>query len=157
MTSRTTLREELVAVVEQWMTLWQKANTDLVDRLHAEDFHDHGAAGREPGRDGFRRGIEKLYEAFPDFYATTDDMVVEESSGKVAVRWTATGTHKGPFLGFEPTNRSVTFHGIEIVRIADGVIVERWGEWDGLEIIEQLGSDSNGLETRPIPTPDVEE
>jgi steroid delta-isomerase-like uncharacterized protein len=141
MRANKTSREELVAVVEQWMVLWQNGNMDLVDALHAEDFHDHGAAGRDPSRDGFRQGIRDLYEAFPDFHATTDDMVVEEVSGKVAVRWTASGTHKGSFLGFEPTNRSITFHGIEIVRIADGVIAERWGEWDGLEILEQIAGD----------------
>jgi steroid delta-isomerase-like uncharacterized protein len=144
MTSSDTRRDQLEAVVERWMELWQNGNMDLVNALHAEDFHDHGAGGRDPCREGFKRGIEKLYRAFPDFHATTDDVIVEEASGKVAVRWTATGTHKGTFLGFEPTNRQITFHGIEIVRISGGVIVERWGEWDGLELLEQLASDPKG-------------
>lgn len=144
MTSSKTTRKQLEAIVERWMELWQNRNTELVEGLHADDFRDHGAAGRDPSREGFRQGIEELYRAFPDFYATTDDVVVEEASGKVAVRWTATGTHKGAFLGFEPTNRQIIFHGIEIVRICGGVIAERWGEWDGLELLEQLAGESNG-------------
>jgi predicted ester cyclase len=57
---------------------------------------------------------------------------------RLAIRWSATGTHRGSFFGVAPTGRRVTFHGIEIVRIADGRIAERWGEWNGEEIREQL-------------------
>jgi len=60
-------------------------------------------------------------------------------SGTIAVRWTATGTHTGPYLGAAPTGRSIAFKGIEIVRVRDGLITERWGEWDGLDLIVQLG------------------
>ncbi len=35
--------------------------------------------------------------------------------------------------------RTVRFKGIEIIRIRDGLIVERWGEWDGIDLLEQLG------------------
>jgi predicted ester cyclase len=61
-----------------------------------------------------------------------DDLVIDAAAGKVAVRWTATGTHQGKFLGVEPTGRRVVFRGIEIVHIEDGLIIERWGEWDGI-------------------------
>jgi predicted ester cyclase len=157
MTSSHTSREELEAIIERWMVLWQGGSRDLVDDLHAERFHDYGAAGRDPSRMGFKEGIEELYRAFPDFYATTDDMVIEEKSGKVAVRWSATGSHEGGFMGFEPTHRQITFHGIEIVRVVDGVIVERWGEWDGLDLLEQLSSESDVLETKAVGAPDIEE
>jgi hypothetical protein len=30
--------------------------------------------------------------------------------------------------------------GIDILRIADGLIVERWGETNGLETMQQLGA-----------------
>jgi predicted ester cyclase len=33
----------------------------------------------------------------------------------------------------------IQFVGIEIVRVADGRIAERWGEWDGLALLDQLG------------------
>jgi predicted ester cyclase len=31
------------------------------------------------------------------------------------------------------------FAGIEIIRVAEGRIVERWGEWDGMDLLLQLG------------------
>ena len=55
------------------------------------------------------------------------------------MRWAAVGTHRGAYLGAEPTGRRVTFKGIEVIRVRDGRIAERWGEWDGLELLGQLG------------------
>jgi predicted ester cyclase len=64
--------------------------------------------------------------------------VIDDSQGKVTIRWTSTGTHRGEFAGIAPTNRVITFHGIEIIRVKDGQIAERWGEWDGEAIFAQL-------------------
>jgi predicted ester cyclase len=54
------------------------------------------------------------------------------------VRWTATGSHLGAFLGRPPSGRTVTVHGIEVIRCSDGVVAERWGEWDEHAILTQL-------------------
>ena len=42
-------------------------------------------------------------------------------------------------MGVLPTGERVTFEGIEILLIEDGLIVERWGEWDGISVLKQLG------------------
>lgn len=76
--------------------------------------------------------------AFPDFTASTEDLVVDETSGKVAIRWSAVGTHRAEFLAYPATGRRITFRGIEIIRIQRGKIIERWGEWDGRDLAEQL-------------------
>jgi steroid delta-isomerase-like uncharacterized protein len=89
-------------------------------------------------REGFKRGILDLHKAFPDFHAVVEDLVVDEASQTVAVRWMARGTHQGPYLGVPATGRTIHFQGIEIIRVKDGLIAERWGEWDGLDLVEQL-------------------
>ena len=38
-----------------------------------------------------------------------------------------------------PTGRTIAFTGIEIGRIAEGQIVERWGTYDQLGWFQQLG------------------
>lgn len=140
----------------------------IVDELHHPDFIDHDSGGRAAGNAGFRAGIVALLAAFPDLVATASDVVVEPApteggtcagasgvtadasggaadasggaaDGMVAVRWTAVGTHRGAYLGAAPTGRRVTFKGIEVIRVRDGRIVERWGEWDGLQLLGQLG------------------
>ncbi len=82
----------------------------------------------------------RLYAAFPDLVAEVGDLVgglLRPTT--VAVRWSAEGTHRGPYLGADPDGKRVRFKGIEILRIRDGLIVERWGEWDGIDLLEQLG------------------
>jgi predicted ester cyclase len=71
-------------------------------------------------------------------HVSTDDVVI--SGDRVVVRWTATGTHEGDQLGVPATHRQVRMTGIDILRIEDGRIVERWGETNGLELMEQITS-----------------
>jgi predicted ester cyclase len=66
-----------------------------------------------------------------------DDLIAE--GGKVAVRWTATGTNKGELLGMPATGRQVTVGGVDIFRLAKGRLVELWLSWDQLGMMQQLG------------------
>jgi steroid delta-isomerase-like uncharacterized protein len=132
--------EAMRDLVRRWIEQgWQRGDPAVVDALHAPDFVDHDPAGRSPGNDGFKQGISELYRAFPDLSARIDDLVVDEASSSVAVRWSAVGTHQGAYLGAPPSGRRVRFTGIEIVRLRDGRIAERWGQWDGMDLLKQLG------------------
>jgi steroid delta-isomerase-like uncharacterized protein len=133
------IRESLQKLAEIWIEEgWQKGNVSVVDELHAPSFVDHDSAGRPSNRKGFKQGIADLYKAFPDLHCVVEDLVIDTCSHKVAVRWSGVGTHHGPFLSFQPTGRTIRFRGIEIIRVQDGLIAERWGEWDGMDILEQL-------------------
>ncbi len=148
-------RAQLDALARRWVEAgWSAGGPGappagaIVDELHHPDFIDHDSGGRAADNAGFRAGIVALLEAFPDLVATACEVVVEGSaacatcagaSGTVAVRWTAVGTHRGSYLGAAPTGRRVPFKGIEIIRVREGRIVERWGEWDGFELLAQLG------------------
>jgi len=133
-------RVELEAITQRWIEVgWRQGNADMVLELYAPDFVDFSSPFAERGtREQNVEGIRALYRAFPDFHTEIDDLVIDSEAGKVAVRWTATGTHRGDFLGLPPTGRQVIFHGIETLKIAGGLITERAGEWDGLEILEQI-------------------
>ncbi len=130
---------ELAQLATRWIEEgWQQGNAAMVDALHSTDFVDRAAAGRAADREGFKQGIRDLYEAFPDFRARVEDLVVDEGRQMVTVRWTALGTQRGAFLGVDATGRQIRFQGIEIIRVQAGRIAERWGEWDGLSLVEQL-------------------
>jgi steroid delta-isomerase-like uncharacterized protein len=134
--------EQLAALARRWIEVgWQRGDTEATRALYAPGFVDLGAPdGRAATAEGNIAGIAELYVAFPDFYATVEDLIVDAPAGKVAVRWSATGTHRGPFMGVAPTGRRITFRGIETLRIEDGLIAERAGEWDGIAILQQLGA-----------------
>jgi steroid delta-isomerase-like uncharacterized protein len=132
-------REAFVCLAERWIRVgWQEGDAEALDALHAPGFIDHAAAGRRPDLEGFKQGVRELYAAFPDFYATIEDLVIETGTGTVTIRWTATGTHRGIFEGVPATNLKIHFRGIEILRMEQGRIRERWGEWNGLEVLAQL-------------------
>ncbi len=78
-----------------------------------------------------------LRGAFPDIHFTVEDQIAE--TDKVVTRWTARGTHRGQLMGIPATNRSVTWAGITIHRIADGRVAESWVSSDALGLMQQLG------------------
>ena len=116
-----------------------KANFESAEKLLAADYVEHPQLPvASTGFSGFKEFVEMLSIAFPDLHVTIEDMVAE--GDKVVVRLSISGTHKSTFLGsIPPTGKHVTWRGIDIIRIADGRIVERWGERDLLGLMQQLG------------------
>jgi len=135
-------RAELEGIARRWVELgWQRGDAEAVREMYAATFVDHGApAGQAANRDGTVAGIVALYAAFPDFFAEVTRLVTDTDAGTVAVAWVATGIHRGVFLGAAPTGRRVSFSGIEIIRVVDRQIIERWEEWDGVALLDQLGA-----------------
>jgi predicted ester cyclase len=85
-----------------------------------------------------KRFAREFREAFPDFHDSVDIQIAE--GDMVATRFTSTGTHRGTFMGVEPTNRELTWTGITIDRIAEGKIVESWANWDMMGMMQQLNA-----------------
>ena len=82
--------------------------------------------------------VTELRTAFPDTHFTIDAMMAEGDN--VVVPQTFTGTHQGEFSGTPATGNKVTWTGIFIYRIHDGKIVERWGAFDTLGFMIQIGA-----------------
>jgi steroid delta-isomerase-like uncharacterized protein len=140
---------EIYTIARRWVECgWQKGQSEVVDELHAPNFVDHNPAGRGSDNHGFKEGIVQLYAAFPDFYARIEDILIDGVQSKATVRWTATGTHRGAFMGCDPTGRVIRFKCIEIIRIDNGRIAERWGEWNPVELLEQLRSQKRRPQSR---------
>ena len=57
----------------------------------------------------------------------------------VVSRFSARGTHLGPFLGAAPTGEPIGYTGTDINRVHDGRIVESWVHYDALGLLQQLG------------------
>lgn len=129
---------DLRNIAEDYVRLWDVSAPDgLAENLFHQEVVDHNLQpGQGPGLAGVKQIIDLYHDVFPDLTLTCDDIVA--SGDTVAVRWTATGTHEGDQLGVPATHQKVTLTGIDIVRIADGRIAERWGEANGLEMMQQI-------------------
>ncbi len=69
----------------------------------------------------------------------TLDLLVDADPYVVA-RWTIRGTHAGPWDGVSPSERAAAFAGVNILRFAEGKVVELWNHRDDLGLMEQVGS-----------------
>lgn len=101
-------------------------------------FVDHAPLpGRSSSSTGFREGLAELKVAMPDFRVAVEEVLV--AGDRVVVRSTWTGTHQGPYQGSPATFRSVRVGAIDILRIEDGRIAERWEQLDSGMLARQLG------------------
>jgi steroid delta-isomerase-like uncharacterized protein len=118
--------------------LFTKGDLGAVDTYLVEDFINHDPPfGVTPDRDGMRAAAEQMRAAFPDWHSELHRLVAE---GDIVVeRFTAAGTQRGEVMGVAPTGRTVSLPGINIFRLRDGRIVERWGRMDELGFLRQLG------------------
>lgn len=103
------------------------------------DFIDHNPSPGHTGKglDDLTAQLNEMLTAIPDFRMTVDLIVAEEDT--VVSYLTMTGTNTGPFGNMPASNKPVKFNGIDIVRIKDGKAAERWGVFDNLSFMSQMG------------------
>ena len=121
--------------------LMAKGDTAVAEEVLAEDYLDHDIPGvGEGGRQELIAAVLGVRAAVPDIAPTLGPVLAEGEL--VAVRIEAHGSHTGaPFPpGIPATGRSVTWKEVHIFRCADGRIVEHWGVFDLLGILQQLGA-----------------
>ena len=117
--------------------LWHIKNSGILDELCTPEFVAHGLpSGVPPNKDGFKGLAMKIHNAFPDVHFTVEDEIADKD--KVVLRWNATATHRGEFMGIPGTNRKVAWSGITIYRISGAKIVEWWNRSDLSDVPQQL-------------------
>ncbi len=135
--------EENKRLAREAIKIWTTGDLDAADALYAPDYVNHQHHDPEDPRDlhgvpAMKTFIKEFRQAFPDFLDSIDIQIAE--GDMVATRFTSMGTHRGAFMGVEPTNRELTWTGISIDRISEGKIVESWANWDMMGMMQQLGA-----------------
>lgn len=113
-----------------------KHDLSVLAELYPDCVYNTPTTGELRG-EAHRKFIASVLAAFPDCQETINDQMAE--GDKVATRVSFTGTHKGTFMDIPPTGKRITITGVCIDRIVNGKIVEEWGEWDMLGLMQQLG------------------
>jgi steroid delta-isomerase-like uncharacterized protein len=139
----TTTEEGNLDLAVQWMDAWSSQDLSEIEELVSPGIVRHWGHGVDTiGVAALQERMGTFFEAFPELSFTIEDTVVE--ADLVAIRWTATVTHSGTFLGLEPTGETATFSGVNIIRIECGQVAEDWNESDILGLIEQLQQPGGG-------------
>jgi predicted ester cyclase len=134
-----TTPEEAKAVVRRWNEEgWSGGKYDVAYEIIAPVMTVHGAGGQTVGYgpDGLIELIKAWRSAFPDGYMSVDELLVE--GDLVGIRNTWHGTHTGTFYGIPPSGKWVEVTSVSLDRVADGQVVEGWGELDMVGMMQQM-------------------
>jgi steroid delta-isomerase-like uncharacterized protein len=134
--------EDSKAVIRQYLEeAWNQKNLGILDQLTASNYARYISGQASPlDREGQKQRIASFHQGLPDVHLTLEDLVAE--GDRVVFRITLHGTHTGTLMGVPPTGRQVTISAIDIARLADGKIVEHWGQMDTFGLLQQLGASS---------------
>ena len=135
-----TIQEENKTVVDDFIqALFTKGDVSAVERYLLDDFvaHDPPMPDLTGDAAGFREAALRIRAAFPDWRSEVHLLIAE--GDYVAEHFTASGTQRGEFMGISATNHAVRVPGINIFRLRDGKIAERWGLLDMATFLAQLG------------------
>jgi predicted ester cyclase len=118
---------------------WNGKNAALVSELFAPTVSLHTPDGVLTGLEGASFLLQAYATAFPDFHLTTDDLVGE--ADKVVLRWTFTGTHRGPLADIAASGKRVNVpNGLGIFRVVAGKVSEGRLTWNKYALPEQVGA-----------------
>ena len=130
--------EENKALFFRYQDALRATNPDDLNAVLTPDFVGHDLPpGLPPGPEGLILFRTKVNEVFPDQKIVVDDLITVDD--RVIARITLTQTHQGAYMGIAATGKPVTLELIEIDRIANGKIAERWAQLNFLQLLRQLG------------------
>lgn len=117
---------------------WNNRNAALVSELFASNVSLETPDGVLTGLEGASFLLQAYATAFPDFRLIIDDLLAD--GNQVVLRWTFTGTHRGPIAGIPASGRQVRVpRGIGIFRIHAGKVDNGYLAWDKYALLQQLG------------------
>jgi predicted ester cyclase len=133
--------DENKAIVQRYIDeAVNKGNLAVIDEVMDPNYvNPILPGGMEPGgAERYKQGVSRTRASFPDIQVTFDCIVAE--GDLVAYESVWRGTHLGPFRGIAPTGKRVEWRATCFRRLRDGILVEGWGTYDWLGLLEQLGA-----------------
>ena len=132
------MAEDLQALARRAYAIISSGDLDELDEIMVPGFVDHNAEpDQAPGAEGVKEVFHSMRSGVPDVKLSPEAIYTDGDT--VIARVRMTGTHNGEYFGIPPTGKSVDITGIDIVRIEEGKAVERWGVFEGLNLMQQLG------------------
>jgi predicted ester cyclase len=130
--------EDLKRVARRYYDeVFGRRNTAALDELFAPDFVGHSATVGTYDLADMRRDIGREHETMPDDEVIIEDQVAE--GDRVVTRYTYRWKHDQSVFGEQPSGRWITMEGVQIDRLEDGKIAERWEIKDQWSVATQLG------------------
>jgi steroid delta-isomerase-like uncharacterized protein len=116
------------AVVYKSMVAFDQGDADALDSLTAPDLVDHQIDTmhtKARGLDAVKEMFHAFHKAIPDSKTTINAIAV--TGDTVMVFNTVNGTFKDTLMGYPPTNKMISWPGVDVFVVKNGKIAEHWG------------------------------
>jgi steroid delta-isomerase-like uncharacterized protein len=126
--------------IAQFVEFINTGNAELGRELVAPDARFYVPFQPEPliGLDGYMVILGMMRGGFSDIKWQVEDSAVQD--GTVAIRFSMTGTHDGNFMGVPATGRAIRVQAMNFYHLADGKILEEYGQPDTMGLMMQIGA-----------------
>lgn len=128
--------ETNISLVREWVEqVWNMGDLDSITHYHPPIFQNEGEASNIAQAQAWHQQMRTTY---PDLRYTIEDIFAVED--RIALRWTAIGTHRGSLWGMiPPTQKEISWRGIHLLRIKNDQVVEVWALADTSAQLQQMG------------------
>lgn len=138
----TPLRAANAVLYQQFVDALNTGDHERIGQLIAPSFVDHHPGSEISGLASYQAAIREARESLrvqvePEEILQVDEMVI--------TRVRLTGKHVGTVMGVPPTGRTLQWSSIELWRVSNGKLVERWAQDDLLGLRGQLQGDNENI------------
>ena len=117
--------------------IWNQQRHDVISEVLHEAVRFRGSLGQEvSGHAGFAEYLDLVHSALGDYECTIEQLVAE--SNRVFAKMMFTGVHKGSFMGYAPTEASVSWAGAALFTFDAGKVIDLWVLGDLTSLEQQL-------------------
>ena len=122
---------------EQFITVWNTQNYEVLDAILAPDFHRKAPDQNVSNLAEMKDFVKQVHAAYPDFHVETDSIAYTRDHA--FVKWTATGTNTGDGAT-KATGKPIKVEGMTLLTFRDGRIIEEDVFFDSAALSAQLGT-----------------
>lgn len=88
------------------------------------------------GIESYRQHVEELHDGLSDIEIRYDILV--RTPDTLTVEFTVTGRHTGSVMGVPPTGNTISYSGINVYTVDDGLITEIHGVFTLFELLSEI-------------------
>jgi steroid delta-isomerase-like uncharacterized protein len=126
-------------LVVELVETWNSHDLERVAACYGTDCYVLDVAIAQPlvGRQAVQLMFAAYFQAFPDLKLTPDDIIVD--GDRVALFWTAHGTHHGSIMNIPASGRTISAKGVNRLVLRDGLVCETTTIWDVAGMLRHMG------------------
>jgi predicted ester cyclase len=109
---------------------------EVLDDVLKTCYVEHRQGSRFDVTGGIKAEMQAMREAFPNRMLVVEDMAF--AGDLVWCRWSLSAQHLGPIMGIQPTGATLETSGVDVFRVDNGRIAERWTHEGCLGLLREL-------------------